>query len=157
MPWLNFFVAGVILLKHPRKNIQKHIVGLGSNVWSTCHFWRKSRRKAWFLRFKASCSIGVSQKSFVLFWVFKASFLKEVSQKSFVFNFRASKIPLGIRPLTRGFIIFRKRGWGSQTSTKELDSGHSSFSKKMDMQKSPIQLPKKMQSRISKNQNSQHL
>ena len=30
----------------------KHIVILRSSVWSTCHFWRKSRRKASFLSFK---------------------------------------------------------------------------------------------------------
>ena len=59
---------------------------------SKLHFWRKSRRNASFLIFKAWFWKDVSQKSFVLFWSVKASFLKEVSQKSFVsellsFNF----------------------------------------------------------------------
>ena len=60
-------------------------------------FWRRSRRKASFLSFKASFLKEVSQKSFVfelhfwrksrtkaLFLSFKASLLKVVSQKSFV-------------------------------------------------------------------------
>ena len=85
--------------------------------WSSkLHFWRKSRRKASFLRFKASFLKEVSQKCFVFdlqsfvfegtlaqklrfwaskfhFWrksrrnasflIFKASFLKEVLQNSF--------------------------------------------------------------------------
>ena len=89
--------------------------------WSSnLHFWRKSRRKASFLIFKASFLKEVSHKSFVLelescnfegslaellrfsswklqFWrksrrkasflSFKASILKEVSQKSFEFQF----------------------------------------------------------------------
>ena len=88
--------------------------------WSSrLHFWRKSRRNASFLGFKASILKEVSQKSFVFelqsfifegslaqkirFWSsklrfwrksrreasflsFKALFLKEVSQKSFVFD-----------------------------------------------------------------------
>ena len=86
---------------------------------SKLDFWRKSRRNASFLSFKASFLKEVSQKCFVLelqrfifegslaemlrFWAsklhfwrksrrnasflsFKASFLKEVSQKSFVFE-----------------------------------------------------------------------
>ena len=48
----------------------KRIGILRSSVWSTCHFWRKSRRNASFLRFRAS-------------------FLKEVSQKSFVVEFQS--------------------------------------------------------------------
>ena len=47
---------------------------------SKLHFWRKSRRNASFLIFKASFLKEVSQKSFL---IFKASFLKEVSQNSF--------------------------------------------------------------------------
>ena len=80
----------------------KRIVILKSSVWSTCHFWRKSRRKASFWSFKVSFLKEVSQKSFVFwasklqfwrksrrnasFWSFKVAFLKEVSQKSFVFK-----------------------------------------------------------------------
>ena len=85
------------------------------------HFWRKSRRKAWFLSFEASFLKEVSNKTFVFefrsfifegnlaeklrfrasklhFWrkhrrkawflSFEASFLKEVSQKSFVLEFK---------------------------------------------------------------------
>ena len=72
---------------------------------SKLQFWRKSRRNASFLIFKASFLKEVSQKSFVLelqsfnfegslaemlgFGVSKFRFLKEVSQKGFVF---ASKL-----------------------------------------------------------------
>ena len=49
---------------------------------SKLHFWRKSRRNASFLIFKASFLKEVSRKS--LFLRFKASFLKEVSQICFV-------------------------------------------------------------------------
>ena len=49
----------------------KRIGILRSSVWSTCHFWRKSRRNA-------------------SFWSFRASFLKEVSQKCFVLSFKVS-------------------------------------------------------------------
>ena len=85
------------------------------------HFWRKSRRKAWFLSFEASFLKEVSNKTFVFefrtfifegslaeklrfrasklhFWrksrrkawflSFEASFLKEFSQKSFVLEFK---------------------------------------------------------------------
>ena len=47
----------------------KRIGILRPSVWSTCHFWRKSRRKA-------------------SFFSFKTSFLKEVSHKNFVFEFQ---------------------------------------------------------------------
>ena len=74
--------------------------------WSSkLHFWRKSRRKASFLSFKASFLKEVSHKSFVFelqsfnfegslaqklrFLSFKASFLKEVSHKSFVFDLQS--------------------------------------------------------------------
>ena len=91
--------------------------------WSSkLRFWRKSRRKASFLSFKASILKEVSHKSFVFdlqsfvfegslaqklrfwasklhFWrksrrnasflIFKASFLKEVSQKCFVFDLQS--------------------------------------------------------------------
>ena len=100
----------------------KRIVILRSSVWSTCHFWRKSRRKASFLSFKASILKEVSQKCFVFdlqsfifegslaemlrfwssklhFWrksrrkasflIFKASFLKDVSHKRFVFELQS--------------------------------------------------------------------
>ena len=89
MPRLNFFVAGAVLLKHPLiYKLQKGIVILRSGVWSTYHFSRKSRKRAWFLTFKASFLREVSQNSFVaLCWSFKASFLKEVSQNSFVSEF----------------------------------------------------------------------
>ena len=66
---------------------------------SKFHFWRKSRRNASLLIFKASFLKEVSQKCFVFdlqsfifegslaekirFWASKASFLKEVSQNSF--------------------------------------------------------------------------
>ena len=46
---------------------------------SKLHFWRKSRRKASFLGFKAS----ILKEAFLSF---KASILKEVPQKSFVFH-----------------------------------------------------------------------
>ena len=49
------------------KKSLKRIGILRSSVWSTCHFWRKSRKNASFLSFKAS-------------------FLKEVSHKSFFFD-----------------------------------------------------------------------
>ena len=55
---------------------------------SKLHFWRKSRRNASFLSFKASILKEVSHKSFV-FLSFKASNLKEVSQKSFVFELQS--------------------------------------------------------------------
>ena len=82
MPRLNFFVAGAVLLKHPLKNREnvlefwgqvfaQHVNFEGSlaemlRFWSSklC-FWRKSRRKASFLSFKASILKEVSQKSFV--------------------------------------------------------------------------------------------
>ena len=54
---------------------------------SKLHFWRKSRRKALFLSFKASILKDVSQKA--SFLSFKASILKEVSQKSFVFELQS--------------------------------------------------------------------
>ena len=75
---------------------------------SKLHFWRKSRRNASFLIFKASFLQEVSHKSFVFelqsfifegsvaenrrnvsFLIFKASFLKEVSQKCFVFDLQS--------------------------------------------------------------------
>ena len=43
---------------------------LRPSVWSTCHFWRKSRKNVSFL-------------------IFKALFLKEVSHKSFVFELQS--------------------------------------------------------------------
>ena len=52
------------------KKSVKRIGILRSSVRSTCHFWRKSRRNASFLSFKAS-------------------FLKEISQKSFVFELQS--------------------------------------------------------------------
>ena len=54
---------------------------------SKLHFWRKSRRNASFLGFKASILKEVSQKSFV--FECKASISKEVSQKSFVFGLQS--------------------------------------------------------------------
>ena len=83
----------------------KRIVILRSSVCSTCQFWRKSRRNASFLIFKASILKEVSQKSFVLelqsfifegslaeklrFGASKHSFLKEVSQKCSVFELQS--------------------------------------------------------------------
>ena len=83
----------------------KRIVILRSSVWSTCHFWRKSRRKASFFSFNATFLKEVSQKCFVLelqsfifegslaeklrFLSFKASILKEVSQKCLVLEFQS--------------------------------------------------------------------
>ena len=139
VPRLNFFMAGAVLLKHPFKNRSNVLEFWGQasgqlvifegslakmlRFWSSkFHFWRKSRRKASFLSFKASFLKEVSQKSFVFefqsfnfegslaekfrFWAsmlqfwrksrrkasflsFKASFLKEVSQKSFVFELQS--------------------------------------------------------------------
>ena len=58
-----------------RKVIAKMYIGiLRSSVWSTCHFWRRSRRKASFLSFKASFLKEVSRQCFFL--SFKVSFLK---------------------------------------------------------------------------------
>ena len=54
---------------------------------SKFNFWRKSRRIASFLNFKAWFLKEVSQKC--LFLSFKASFLKEVSQKCFVFDLQS--------------------------------------------------------------------
>ena len=48
----------------------KRIGILRSSIWSTCHFWRKSRRNASFL-------------------IVKVPFLKEVSHKSFVFELQS--------------------------------------------------------------------
>ena len=106
----------------------QHVIFEGSlaemlRFWSSkLHFWRKSRRNASFLIFKASFLKEVSHKSFVFelqsfiferslaellrfwssklhFWrksrrnasflIFKASFLKEVSHKSFVFDLQS--------------------------------------------------------------------
>ena len=100
----------------------KRIGILRSSVCSTCQFWRKSRRNASFLIFKASFLKEVPQKSFVFhlesfhfegslaqklrFWVaklhfwrksrrkasflsFKASFFKEVPQKCFVLELQS--------------------------------------------------------------------
>ena len=51
---------------------------------SKLHFWRKSRRNASFLSFKASFLKEVSQKCFL--FEFQSVFLEEVSQKSFVWQ-----------------------------------------------------------------------
>ena len=80
---------------------------------SKLHFWRKSRRKASFLHFKASILNEVSQKSFIL--IFKASFLKEVSHKSFVCL--AQKLRLSRRKAS-----FDKAIWIThQLTTKSLE------------------------------------
>ena len=65
----------------------KRIGILRSNVWSTYHFWRTSRKNGLLLSFKLSFWKDASQKRFV-FFSFKALFLEEVSQKRFVFEFR---------------------------------------------------------------------
>ena len=84
----------------------KCIVILRSSVWSTCHFWRKSRRKASFLSFNASFLKEVSQKCFVLelqsfifegslaemlgFWFSKLQFWRKSRKKASFLNFTAS-------------------------------------------------------------------
>ena len=89
---------------------------------SKLQFWRKSRRNASFLIFKASFLKEVSQKSFVLelqsfnfegslaemvgFGVSKFRFLKEVSQKGFVFW--ASQFQFWRKSRRNGsFVIFK--------------------------------------------------
>ena len=95
----------------------KRIGILRSSVSSTCHFWRKSRRKAAFLSFNASFFKEVSQKCFVLelqrfifegslaeklcFLSFKVSILKEVSQKSFVFDVQSFNFEGSLAELLR--------------------------------------------------------
>ena len=62
------------------KSLKPNVI-LKSSLWSTCHFGRKSRRKALFLTLscKASFLKEVAQK--VSVFEFQNSFLKEVSQK----------------------------------------------------------------------------
>ena len=73
---------------------------------STCHFWRKSCRKALFLSFKASIFKEVSQKSFVFelqslnfegslaemlrFWASKLQFWRKSCRKALFLSFKAS-------------------------------------------------------------------
>ena len=72
---------------------------------SKCHFWRKSRRKASFLSFKASILKEVSQKSFVFdvqsfnfegslaellrFWASKLQFWRKSRRKASFFSLKA--------------------------------------------------------------------
>ena len=81
------------------------IVILRPSVRSTCHFWRKSRKKASFFElqnfiFEGSLAemlrFGAAKLHFcrksrrkASFWSFKASILKEVSQKCFVFELQS--------------------------------------------------------------------
>ena len=65
----------------------KRIVILRPSVWSTCRFWRKSRKNASFLNFTTWFLMEVSQKS--SFLIFKAWFLKEISQKCFAFDLQS--------------------------------------------------------------------
>ena len=88
-------------------------------------FWRKSRRKASFLSFKATFLKEVSQKSFVFefqsfifegslrnasFLSFKASILKEVSQKSFVFHLESLNFEGSLAEMLR-FWASKPRFW----------------------------------------------
>ena len=84
----------------------KRVVILRSNVRSTCHFWRKSRRNASFLIFKASFLKDVSHKSFVFelqsfifegslaemlrFWSSKLHFWRKSRTKASFLNFKVS-------------------------------------------------------------------
>ena len=63
----------------------KRIGILRPSVWSTCRFWRKSRKDASFLSFNF-CFLRKSGRK-AAFLSFQVVFLKEVSQKSFVFEF----------------------------------------------------------------------
>ena len=85
----------------------KRIGILRSCVWSTCHFWRKSRRNASFLIFKASFLKQVSRKK-ASFLSFKTSFLKDVSHKSFVFLASTSKLHFWRKSRTK-----KDRFWAS--------------------------------------------
>ena len=64
----------------------KRILILRSSVWSTCHFWRKSRTESSFLIFFI---FEGSLVQMVRFWSSKLHFLKEVSQKCFVFELQS--------------------------------------------------------------------
>ena len=84
----------------------KRIVILRPRVWSTCHFWKKSRTKASFLSFKASFLKEVSQKSFVFelqsfifegslaemlrFWASKLHFWRKSRRNASFLSFKAS-------------------------------------------------------------------
>ena len=90
MPRLNFVVAGACRRSTFEASTPKSLKPIGflrSSVWSTCLFWRKSRRKASFL-------------------IFKASFLKEVSQKCFVFELQ--------HPIFVGSLAEKLRFWSSK-------------------------------------------
>ena len=79
---------------------------LRSSVWSTCQFWRKSRRNASFLIFKVSFLKEVSQKSFgfelqsfnfegslaekLCFWSSKVHFWRKSRTKASFLSFKAS-------------------------------------------------------------------
>ena len=82
----------------------KRIGILRSSVWSTCHFWRKSRRNASFLSFKASFLEEVSQKCFVFDL---QSFIFQTSLAE-MFRFWASKLQFSKKSRTKAsFLIFK--------------------------------------------------
>ena len=122
--------------------------------WSSnLQFWRKSRRKAWFLSFKASFLKEVSQKSFVFelqsfifegslaeklrFWAsqfqfwrksrrnasflsFKASILKEVLQKSFSVDLQSFVFEGSLAEMLRSWIS-KLQFWRKSRAKASLD------------------------------------
>ena len=105
MTWHQFFVAGAILQTGGVEKNAKRIGTRLSALHSIFHFWRKSRRIAWFLMLSSSKIEGVSQNCFVLdvvkfkkwrslaelfrFW---RCLIEEVSQNSFVFTLADGQI-----------------------------------------------------------------
>ena len=130
---------------------------------SKLQFWRKSRRKASFLSFKATFLKEVSQKSFVFefqsfifegslaemlrfwasklqFWrksrrnasflIFKASILKEVSQKSFVFELQSFHFKGSLAEMLR-FWASKFQYWRKSCTKASLLSFKASFLKEI--------------------------
>ena len=73
---------------YTRKSL-KRIVILRSSVWSTCRFWKKSRRKPSFLSFQASFLKEVSQESAV-FEFFKLYIRRKSRRKALFLSFKAT-------------------------------------------------------------------
>ena len=130
---------------------------------SKLHFWRKSRRKASFLSFKASFLKEVSQKCFVFelqsfifegslaemfrfwssklrFWrksrrnasflIFKASFFKEVSHKCFVFELQSFIFEGSLAEMLR-FWSWKLRFWRKSRTNASFLSFKASFLKEV--------------------------
>ena len=97
--------------------IAKTYIGIvRSSVWSTCHFWRKSRTKASFLSFKASFLKEVSHKSFV-FELQSIFFEGSLAQK---LRFWASKHLLWRKSRTKASFLIFKASFLKEVSQKSF-------------------------------------